>query len=314
MLVKMRIFRTGSYTGTLLLLLAIAVASTQALYDNDEVAKRGIYQLHVSGNSSSTYPSWPGLTGTAYPASLTDDEPPITMESPEAHSAQTALVPASGPNTVTTTSIPPALAVSQGSPTPTQTSVSPLETSQSTSSLGVGTSAFASVQSGSSATSKTAISSSYSYASDSTTKISSATGDYALTVGPSGEVGLQDISTTSPLEQTSTTEANAASTTLAGGLSIPYASLDQTSTTEASAASTTLAGGSSIPYAVGTANRGPMPGGPSITPWSNGTVGSNTTRGNSSSIVPYLGAAGRLDSGASIWWIAATVLCATLAL
>ena len=113
---------------------------------------------------------------------------------------------------------------------------------------------------------------------------STATGSYALVISPSGNIGLQALSTTTTQAETPIAEVHTSDTLLAG---IPTVSTGF---------------GTVIPPSGSTENGGVRPPGPLATAWSNGTAGGNSTRGNSSTIIPYVGAASRGDSGASKWW------------
>ena len=284
-----------------------------------------------AGNGSSTLPFWAGMTGTAFPAPAPSAEAhssqlalqPFAKESSaESHSTQPALVHAGGSNTVTTTTNPtPALEATQTSPTTTQTSTSPSGTSQSTlipapgepwmhssvaalsshspnanpslhpsgagivvsaTSTSTAVTALPATQSGTSAPNPASASSSQVYAQSASAQQTAATGDYAVTVGPSGDVGLQAVSTGSPQAKTSSPEVHTPVTGLAG----------------------TQSGLTGMKPAV-TSARSNGDGGlrPLTTGLSNGTIGGNSTTGNSSNVLPYLGAASRRHNEGSRWWI-----------
>lgn len=107
------------------------------------------------------------------------------------------------------------------------------------------------------------------------------TGDYALTVGSSGEVGLQSVPTGSAQTSAGTAENH----TTAAGLTTTQGGL------------TTLG-----PIVTPVGNYGDGGLRPWITSSSNGTLGGNGTTWNSSSVQPYLGEANRRMSEATGWW------------
>ncbi len=107
------------------------------------------------------------------------------------------------------------------------------------------------------------------------------TGDYALTVGSSGEVGLQSVPTGSAQTSAGTAENH----TTAAGLTTTQSGL------------TTLG-----PIVAPVGNYGGGGLRPWITSSSNGTLGGNGTTWNSSSVQPYLGGANRRMSEATGWW------------
>lgn len=108
------------------------------------------------------------------------------------------------------------------------------------------------------------------------------TGDYALTVGSSGEVGLQSV----PTGSAQTSAGIAEDHTTAAGLTTTQGGL------------TTLG-----PIVTPVGNYGDGGLRPWITSSSNGTLGGNGTTWNSSSVQPYLGGANRRMSEATGWWL-----------
>lgn len=122
--------------------------------------------------------------------------------------------------------------------------------------------------------------------SQSSTQISgnqtpAATGDYALTIGPSGEIGLQSVPTGSAQTSTGIAEAHTPTTGLA---------------------STQGALTSLRPVAIPTGNYGDGGLRPWITSSSNGSLGGTGTTWNTSSVQPYVGGANRRTGEATGWW------------
>ena len=235
--------------------------------------------------------------------------------------------------TVTTTSTP-VLAAPQNSPTTTQISPNPAGPSQPAAtatldeaevpsavpavstylvmtnpSLGVGgpgiviqttsastkASTLVTLQSGSSAITVMPTSSSQLPGQNGAAAQSTATtGDYALTVGPNGDVGLQFVSTTSAQAVTPTSR-----------LPLPLTGPVGTSSIPAGPGPAAISVGSN--QSVGSRPLWPLPTG-----FKSGTLAGNGTRRNSSDVLPYLGVATR-DRSQGLRWLICMTSAALLA-
>ena len=282
-----------------LVMLAVAVASAQAVNPNNEAVKRNLIQFAITHNSSSIHPLRPGWTGTAFPATSTP-LPAISPDAytsqavPESHSTQATLgEPGLLDSAKTTTTPTPAIAASQNSPPTTPSSEWVAEAHSTVPALftyPVMTNPSLSVGGPGTPTSSSQPPSQTGAAAQST----ATTGAYALAVGRNGDVGLQSVSATSGQAATPTSQ-----------LLSPLIGPTGTSSTPGSPGPAAISVGS-------IQNGGSRPLWPLPTGFSNGTLAGNGRPGNSSDVLPYPGVATR-DRSQGLSWLICMMSAALLA-